>query len=90
MSQATPAALVAENLLLGHSTSTCPNQVWVDDSTYLPLVRKHWCYLVTWRDTYSRRVVDWYLTTQISRVDLHPLRASLGVTPSCPQSEYPH
>ena len=32
------------------------HQVWVGN-TYLPLVGGRWCYLATWRDTYSRRVV---------------------------------
>ena len=35
------------------------------DITYLPLMGGRWCYLATWRDTYSRWVVGWYLAAQM-------------------------
>ena len=58
---AEPAAIVAENRLLGQPAPTASDQVWVGDITYLPLVGGRWCYLATWRDTCSRRVVGWHL-----------------------------
>jgi len=60
-----PAAVVAENLLLNQPAPTAPNQVWVGDITYLPLIGGCWCYLATWRDTCSRRVVGWHLDQQM-------------------------
>jgi len=39
--------------------------VWVGDITYLPLVGGRWCYLATWRDACSRRVVGWHLAAQM-------------------------
>ena len=35
------------------------------DITYLPLVGGRWCYLATWHDTCSRRVVGWHLAAQM-------------------------
>ena len=62
---ADPAAIVAENRLLGQPAPIAPDQVWVGDITYLPLVGGRWCYLATWRDTCSRRVVGWHLAAQM-------------------------
>ncbi|MBO0360720.1 IS3 family transposase [Hymenobacter sp. BT186] len=42
-----------------------PNQIWVGDITYLPLLGGRWCYPVMWRGACSRRVVGWHLATQM-------------------------
>jgi len=63
--QADPQAVAAENRLLGQPAPAAPDQVWVGDSTYLPLVGGRWCYLATWRDACSRRVVGWHLDAQL-------------------------
>ena len=62
---ADPAALVAANRLLGQPAPTAPDRVWVGDITYLPLAGGRWCYLATWRDACSRRVVGWHLAAQM-------------------------
>ena len=62
---ADPAAIVAENRLLGQPGPTAPDQVWVGDITDLPLVGGRWCYLATWRDACSRRVVGWHLAAHM-------------------------
>ena len=63
--QADPAHQVSENLLLHCPAPTAPDQVWVGDITYLPLAGGRWCYLATWRDACSRRVVGWHLDAQM-------------------------
>ena len=74
----TTMAMVAENRLLGRPAPTAPDQVWVGDITYLPLLGGRWCYLATWRDACSRRVVGWHLSAQMptERV-LHALKQAL-------------
>ena len=44
---ADPAAMVAENRLLGQPTPTALDQVWMGGITCLSLVGGHWCYLTT-------------------------------------------
>jgi transposase InsO family protein len=50
---------ICANLLLGEPMPTAPNQVWVSDITYLPLVDGQWAYLGCWMDLYSRMIVGW-------------------------------
>lgn len=82
---ADPAAVVAENRLLGQPTPTAPDRVWVGDITYLPLVGGRWCYLATWRDTCSRRVVGWHLATQMpTELVLEALQQALTLRQPAP------
>ena len=75
---ADPAATVAKNRLLGQPAPTAPNQVWVGNITYLPLVGGRRCYLATWRDACSRRVVGWHLAAQMpTDLVLHALEQAL-------------
>ena len=80
-----PAAVVAENRLLGQPAPTAPTQVWVGDITYLPLVGGRWCYLATWRDACSRRVVGWHLAAQMpTELVLHALEKALTLRQPAP------
>jgi putative transposase len=82
---ADPAATVAENRLLGQPAPTAPNQVWVGDITYLPLVGGRWCYLATWRDACSRRVVGWHLAAHMpTELVLHALEQALTLRQPAP------
>jgi transposase InsO family protein len=48
------------NLLLERDLPpTSPLEVIVGDITYVPLQSGKWCYLATWTDLYSRRILGW-------------------------------
>lgn len=49
----------SENLLLKRDLPQKPNEVFVGDITYLPIQDGSFCYLATWIDLYSRRIVGW-------------------------------
>ena len=79
------AAAVIENRLLGQPAPTAPNQVWVGGITYLPPVGGRWCYLATWRDACSRRVVGWHLAAQMpTELVLHALEKALVLRQPAP------
>jgi len=46
------------NLLLDREPPTQPNEIWVCDVTYIQ-VGKHWNYLCTVMDLYSREIIGW-------------------------------
>ena len=60
----TPRTTVSDNRraspnLLKDATPTEPRAVLVGDITYLPLFGGKWCYLASWQDKVSKRVVGW-------------------------------
>jgi transposase InsO family protein len=76
---------VAENVLLGQPVPTAPNQVWVGDITYLPLLGGSWYYLATWRDTYSLRVMGWHLDQHmLTKLVLTALEQALALRQPAP------
>ena len=61
-----PSHPVAENLLHQDFTAEAPNQRWASDITYLS-TRQGWLYLAVVMDLYSRRIVGWSMSREISR-----------------------
>jgi putative transposase len=49
----------APNRLLNQPKPTQANQVWVSDSTYLPLANGEWAYLYAYQDMVSKQVLGW-------------------------------
>ena len=44
-----------------------PRSVIVGDITYLPLRSGRWCYMATWTDLFSRRVLGWSIRDDIGK-----------------------
>lgn len=66
------------NLLLNQPPPTAPDQVWVSDITYLPLVGGEWAYLATWMDLFTRRIVGWRVDDNMEdALVIIPLRNAL-------------
>lgn len=57
----------APNLLLeGKNAPRAPRQVIVGDITYLPLLTGGWCYLASWQDKFTRRIVGWAVAERMT------------------------
>lgn len=54
------------NLLLDWSGPYCINQLWVGDITYIPLKNSRFNYLATLMDRYSRRIVGWHMSENMT------------------------
>jgi putative transposase len=52
---------ISPNLLLERAAPQKPNEVWVGDITYIPMINGGFLYLAVWMDLYSRKVVSWQL-----------------------------
>ena len=52
---------ISANLLQERAAPIKPNEVWVGDITYIPMVNGVFLYLSVWMDLYSRRIVGWQL-----------------------------
>lgn len=56
----------APNLLKGSGEVKAKGQVIVGDITYLPLQNGKFCYLATFQDKYTRRIVGWQIAQQMT------------------------
>ena len=52
--------------LLKESSRAEPKAVLVGDITYLPLRSGKWCYLASWQDKVSRRIVGWKVSDRMT------------------------
>jgi len=52
--------------LLKEASSKAPKELIVGDITYLPLINGKWCYLATWQDLVSKRVVGWKISARMT------------------------
>ena len=52
---------ISPNLLKESPAPAFPNQVWVGDITYIPMISGRFRYLSVWMDLFSRRIVGWDL-----------------------------
>jgi putative transposase len=48
---------ISANLLQQRAAPLKPNEVWVGDITYIPMIGGGFMYLAVWMDLYSRRIV---------------------------------
>lgn len=53
------------NLLLSESANGI-GQVWVGDITYIPCAECHYCYLAVLMDAFSRRIIGWHLSEDMT------------------------
>ena len=57
--------LASRNLLAEFSPSE-PGTVLVGDITYIPLINGKWCYLASWQDKVTRRIVGWKMSDRMT------------------------
>lgn len=68
---------IAENLLNRCFSSSCPNQKWVSDITYIPIRGGH-VYLAVVMDLFSRKIVGWSLDeTMTSQLIIDALQMAI-------------
>jgi len=66
-----PRTTVSDNTkaspnLLKETTVSKPKSALVGDITYLPLMNGKWCYLASWQDRVSKRVVGWKVSDRMT------------------------
>ena len=74
-----PKSFVPKTTKSGHGLRVAPNllkenkveifekgKMMVGDITYLPLANGKFCYLATWQDKYTRRIVGWAIAAEMT------------------------
>ena len=75
----------APNRLLNQPKPTQANQVWVSDSTYLPLANGDWASLCAYQDMVSKQVVGWHvMATMPEELIITALQRAFWAQPPTP------
>jgi transposase InsO family protein len=73
-----------------HEKTTCPNQLWQTDFTYLKVIGWGWFYLSTILDDYSRYIIAWRLCTTMRAGDVTATLEDALATSGCDSAVVAH
>ena len=85
-----PAHVVVRAADEFHEKTSCPNELWQTDFTYLRVIGWGWFYLSTIVDDYSRHIVTWTLCTTMKASDVMDTLEQALQASGCDQIEVRH